>query len=218
MAMHLSPRRRAYRSDAGFTLVEVLISVVILGIITVPLAGAVIAYARNTDATTDRLVLSHDAQISAAYFARDVAAVGMRDYSANGAPFVASIQLNAAYNAGGKTCGDATKPAATVRFLSDDWTNVGGTWTASTDIVAYYLLPAGEVSKLHRMACTTTGSTDIVVAHYVNPSTVTVNCSSTCDAAAVPLRVSLSFTMTKSVTNPSPSAYSVTLVGQRRQS
>ena len=54
------------RRDAGFTLVELLITIVILGIITVPLSGVLIGFFRNADATSDRMALSHDAQISAA--------------------------------------------------------------------------------------------------------------------------------------------------------
>src|SRR4051794_31995731 len=117
---------RIRTAEGGFTLVELLIAIVIMGIITVPLANAVIGVLHNQSGTSDRMALSHDAQLSAGYFARDVASVGMRDYTkdpdAGGdLPFKASIQLSAAYNAGGKTCGTATTPASVVRFLSDDW-------------------------------------------------------------------------------------------------
>lgn len=209
--------------DDGYTLVELLVSIVILGIVMVPLTGVVIGYLRNVDATNNRMALSHDAQISAAYFAADVASVGMRDTAAtppagSTLPFLASIQLDAAYNAGGKTCGTSATPVAKVRFLSDDWDTSGATPAVGTDVVAYYLTtPVSGVSELHRMRCagSTSVASDVVLAHYVDPTTWSVTCASptTCDTAAVPRQVTISFTVTK----PSVGGYPVTLTGQRRQ-
>src|SRR5690349_3603139 len=113
-------------NDDGFTLVELLVAIVILAVITMPLAGAVIGVLRNQDATRDRLEVSHDGQLSASYFAQDVATVGLRDYTATpdatgNLAFKPSVQLGAAYNAGGVTCGNASTPVAVVRLLSDDW-------------------------------------------------------------------------------------------------
>jgi prepilin-type N-terminal cleavage/methylation domain-containing protein len=213
---HASPSR----PDAGFTLIEILIVVVILGVIMVPLGNAVIGFLKNTDVASDRLALSHDAQISAAYFARDVASLGIRDYtavpSAGGTvPFKQSVQIDAAYDAGGQTCG-ASGTTAKVRFLSDHWHNSGPTPTVTTDIIAYYLAVNGGVTALHRMKCSGTAVplSDVVIAHSVDvAASVNVICSSTCDAAAVPQQVTLSF----SVTKPSIGAYPIRLNGQRRQ-
>src|SRR5947209_1146463 len=103
--------RRSDDHDAGVTLIELMIAVVILAVITVPLGNVVIGFLKNTDATSDRLVLSHEAQVSTAYFAFDVSSVGLRDYSGGGVgnaiPFQPSIQLGAAYNASPKTCGSS---------------------------------------------------------------------------------------------------------------
>src|SRR5439155_24767300 len=108
------------RSDSGFTLIELLIAVVIIGIISIPLGNTMIGIIKNTDATQQRMALSHDAQISTAYFAQDIATLGTRDTTAPGSPLKPSVQLNAAYNAG-PTCGSASTPNATVRFLADDY-------------------------------------------------------------------------------------------------
>jgi prepilin-type N-terminal cleavage/methylation domain-containing protein len=200
--------------DAGFTLIELLLVIVILGVIIVPLANSVIGVLKNENAVSDRVMLSHDAQMSTAYFAQDVAATGLRDYSgqvANGTvPFKASFQLNAAYNTGGVNCGTAATPTAALRLLSDDWDASVTPPVQRTDVVAYYLVS----TDLHRMKCvaTTTATSDVVVAHDVS-ATPTVNCSAGCTATTVPQQLTLTFT----VTAPSADPYTITLTGQWRQ-
>jgi prepilin-type N-terminal cleavage/methylation domain-containing protein len=203
------------RSDAGFTLIELLIAVVILGVVAAPIANAVIVSIRNTDATSARLAVSHDAQQSSAFFAQDVAAVGLRDYSgavANGkVPYSPSIQLGAAYDGGGQVCGTVATPVAVLRLLSDDWDTSTPAATRRTAIVAYYLIG----TELHRLRClgSTTPVSDSVVAHNVDPATPAVTCSSACTDAAVPLWVKFTFTAVARNADP----YPITLFGQRRQ-
>ncbi|WP_436494771.1 PulJ/GspJ family protein [Actinokineospora sp. HUAS TT18] len=203
---------RMNRDEAGFTLVELLMAVVILSVITAPVAAMIISGFRNTTDSSNRMELSHDAQISATYFGHDVAGVGMRDYAAaagaGGVGFKPSIQLDAAYNAGGYVCGTAATPPAKIRLLSDRWDNTGATPTMSVDVVAYYL----SGTELHRIKCAG-GVTDIVVAHYVDPASLTVACGGTCTTAAVPQQVTLSFTVAK----PGADPYPISLNGQRRQ-
>jgi prepilin-type N-terminal cleavage/methylation domain-containing protein len=217
--MWLSARRPDDRHDSGFTLIELLIAIVVLGVITSALGNAVIGFVKNNGVTADRFALSHDAQISAAYLATDVASVGMRDYIAapdadGNVRFLPSIQLNAAYD-NGKTCGTPATPTAAVRFLSDDWDSAGPTPVLGTDVVAYYLKPTGTVSELHRIKCagSATPLSDAVLAHYVVPGTLVVLCSSDCAAAPVPQQVTVSF----SVSKPSVGTYLISLNGQRRQ-
>ncbi|WP_086853642.1 prepilin-type N-terminal cleavage/methylation domain-containing protein [Amycolatopsis kentuckyensis] len=202
------------RSDAGFTLIELLIVVVILGVVAAPIATAVIVSIKNTDATSARLAVSHDAQQSSAFFAQDVAAVGLRDYSgqvANGqVPYSPSIQLGAAHDSGGQVCGTAATPVSLVRLLSDDWDTSTPAATRRTAIVAYYL--AG--TELHRLRCLDSAAvSDSVVAHNVDPGTPAVTCSSACTDKAVPLWVKFTFTAVAHNADP----YPITLFGQRRQ-
>jgi prepilin-type N-terminal cleavage/methylation domain-containing protein len=210
---------RAARGDAGFTLIELLLVVAITSVVVIPLGDALILYFRNTDATSARMTLSHDAQISAAYLARDVAGVGLRDLATAGTggtiPFKSSIQLDAAFDAGGQVCGTSATPTAKVRLLADDWDTSTTPATGTTRIVAYYLAPAGTTSELHRLLCAGGTTTDIAVAHNVDPSTFTVSCASptTCGGTSVPQTVTLAF----SVTLPGADPYSITLTGHRRQ-
>ena len=51
------------------------------GIIIMPLGDAMIGFIRNTDATTRRMIESHDIQIATAYFAQDIQNLGVRDWS-----------------------------------------------------------------------------------------------------------------------------------------
>lgn len=207
---------RRPRDDAGFTLIELLIVIALLGVVAAPLAAVVMTSIRSTDETSARLVLSHDAQQSAAFFAQDVAAFGLRDYSgqvANGTvPFFPSLQLDAAYDAGGHTCGTAATPVSLLRLLSDDWDSSGASPVRRTAVVAYYLTPSGE---LHRMKCvgTPVPDSDAVIAHNAVPATAVVTCSSSCTATPVPQQVKLAFTVTTESADP----YAITLEGQRRQ-
>ncbi|MFJ9783058.1 prepilin-type N-terminal cleavage/methylation domain-containing protein [Amycolatopsis sp. NPDC101161] len=203
------------RPDAGFTLVELLIVVVLLGVVVAPAATAVVTSIRTSDATSARLELSHDAQQSAAFFAQDVAMTGLRDYSgqiANGAvPFSPSVQLDAAYDAGGQVCGTAATPVSALRLLSDDWDTSTPAATRRTAVVAYYLTG----TELHRLRCLASAVVgDSVVAHHVQAGSLAVTCASTCTAADVPLWVRLAFTAASDRADP----YPVTLFGQRRQS
>jgi prepilin-type N-terminal cleavage/methylation domain-containing protein len=210
--------RRAH-TDAGFTLVELLVAIAILAVITVPLANVVIGAFRNTTNTSDRLELSHDAQISSSYFGRDVAEVGLRDWAnvnADAVPFKQSVQLGAAYNAGGYICGSAATPAAPVRLLSDAWDPAISMQAASTNVVAYYLKPIDATAgELHRIKClgpATTG-VDLVLAHNVKLGSLVVTCSSACEGVPVPGKISVTFKVTKA----SVGDYPITLNGQRRQ-
>lgn len=59
-------------NDEGFTLVELLIVIVIMGVIVPALGAAVFSVLQNSNATTQRMVQSHDGEIATAFFANDV--------------------------------------------------------------------------------------------------------------------------------------------------
>ena len=60
------------RSDDGFTLPELMVAVVILGIIAGAITGAIITGLKVTDGTAERVKESTDAQLASAYFAGDM--------------------------------------------------------------------------------------------------------------------------------------------------
>jgi prepilin-type N-terminal cleavage/methylation domain-containing protein len=213
-------RRGQLRDDSGFTLVELLVSIVILGAIMAPLTGVVIGFFKNSAATQARLNESHDAQITAAYFAQDVQALGVRDYDVTGTayyPLLQSVEPGVAPDAGLYPCGDVGSPAAIVRLAWDEFSS--SALTAHTRVHVAYVL---EGTELHRLLCDASAAptTDDVVAHNITAASVTcltasggTGCTGT--GTDVPTAVSLHLT----IRDPkSPADYAITLTGQRRQS
>jgi prepilin-type N-terminal cleavage/methylation domain-containing protein len=205
--------------DAGMTLTETLITIVIMSIIILPLSNAAIDLIRVTDDTQKRLDESHDAQIPAAFFAQDVQSLGVHDWSAYPYALKQSVELNAPAASGLYPCGDASLPNAVVRLAWDDPT--ASTGAPQVDVAAYVVEsgPDGEI-QLHRLTCV--GSTavtgDVVVAHYLadtNPLVVTREDPSVCTSAAVPQSVTMNVAIHE--TGDPDATLIVTLTGQRRQ-
>jgi prepilin-type N-terminal cleavage/methylation domain-containing protein len=208
---------RRLRDTSGFTLVELLITMVVLGIIVGPLAGAMIVYLRNTGAVAQRLGESHDAQIAAAYFAQDVQSVGVRDWTAYPYPLKQSVERNVAATGGLYPCGAAGTPTALLRLAWDDPTSATDRRTV---VVSYVQQTVDGEQQLRRITCAGSAAPDVVVlVHNVDTATaVSVTCSTTCEGTAtvpVPATITLAF----GVKDPADTgaALSVTLTGQRRQ-
>lgn len=206
------------RDDRGFTLIELLIAIVILGIIAVPLSNVLIGFLHNTDATSARFAESHDAQISAAYFAGDVASLGVRDWSGavTPPPLTQSVELDAAATGGLFPCGTASTPDAVLRLAWDDFSS--GPAAASTQTrVAYVIQTVAGETQLHRLTCagSATVSSDLVLAHELVSATAA--CSSSCTAGGANLPQTISLTLTMHDPRSTSANYVVVLNGQRRQ-
>lgn len=204
------------KGSDGFTLIEVIIVVVILGIITVPVTGVVIAFLRNTDATNAELSESRDAQITAAYWAQDVASVGRRS-TTDPYPFTQSVELGPAYNVGLSPCGVVGTPNALVRLSWDDY---AGPTTPVLVRVAYVVVATSGRSELHRIRCNGSAvpASDVALARDLDPATPpTVVCSTTCTASG---SLPATATLTLALKDPknAQGSYVVTYTGQRRQS
>jgi len=213
---------RLRRDETGFTLIELLIAIVILGIIAVPLGNTMIGYLHNTDATAGRFTESHDIQIATAYFAEDVASIGVRDFTSTSAPFLQSVEQNVPVAGGKYPCGAAGTPDAMVRFAWTDFPT-GPSTTPPQKRVAYVIEGSAAPWSLHRITCSdsaspTTPTSDIVVVHDLASATAaSVACTpSPCSSTTPPKRIDLSLSVHDTASSSTPN-YTATLSGQRRQ-
>ncbi|MGV8848146.1 MAG: PulJ/GspJ family protein [Propionibacteriaceae bacterium] len=207
---------RLRRGADGFTLVELLVAIVILGIISVPLGNVLIGYFRNTDATTARLIESHDAQISSAYWAQDVASIGTRSTTPPN-PLNQSVWTGAS--------SPYLCPTAGTRIVSLAWDDFTSAGTRTVIQVVYVVQTVSGHTELHRVRCQGTAAvvSDVTLAHDLDPSTPpTVACpgTSVVNCAGAGSDVPRSVTLTLTIKDPKNlgAAYVVRLTGQRRQS
>ena len=204
---------RPARSDAGFTLPELIIVVLIIGVITVPLGNFLISYFVNTNTTAGRMSESHDEQIMASYFSQDVAAAGTRNSTGVLQPYAWTKPFP------GGSCGSSVQSANQVLLLqSDDVQYVGGAATTIIDSVAYVIATSASGERqLHRLFCTGAGGSlsqrsDIVVAHNLNPAQDPA-CVGAC--AGTPATIDMSVAVKNRSGSGDP--YAFTVSGTRRQ-
>jgi prepilin-type N-terminal cleavage/methylation domain-containing protein len=213
--------RRIEDDDAGFTLIELIITIFMLGVVIAPLTAIVILQLKNTDTTSARMSESHDAQLATSYFAQDVQSMGVRGaYTSTAEPsFVQSVETNAPVGGGLYPCGTAGTPDAVVRLAWDDYDDA--TLTSRTQKRIAYVV---DGSKLHRIECAASAAviSDVTIAHnLVNPFAL-VSCTSaagtamSCTGSTPPAAVSMTLTI-QDPDSGSATPYEVTLTGQRRQ-
>jgi prepilin-type N-terminal cleavage/methylation domain-containing protein len=219
----IRPRRRratsqARHSDNGFTLIELLMTVVIIGVITIPLGNLVISYFLNTANTQARLGGSHDEQIAAAYFAQDVASMGSHATATSTGIWVTPYS-------GAPGCGNVAGVSRVLVLASDDYSAAAapfnGTAVPQVTYVAYVAKPAGTLYELHRVRCAgpgATGGIDTTVMHNLTAVPVTPLCdAATCSAATTyPAKVTIQTVVKDS--SATGGTLPVDLSGLRRQS
>lgn len=130
------------RGDAGFSLVELLVAVSLLGILLASVAGVSLVAMRTAASAETRLDDSNDLVRAATYFGDDVQ--GAQTVSVGTTP----------------RCG--TDPSVVVEFLGQDFTD-DSTFTTVTTVVSYVrrtvALPGGIRRELHRLTCSTPAGT-----------------------------------------------------------
>jgi prepilin-type N-terminal cleavage/methylation domain-containing protein len=213
---------RRPRSDDGFTLVELVVCVAIVGIIVTGLAGVVLAYMKNTVDTEARLTESHDVQFTAAYWQRDVASIGVRSSTYNATTHSFPLLQSVAKSGSLASCslGGGT-PVVTLAW--SEYQSLDSQGTPKTVTVTYVARVDGTVYTLSRVRCTGTSvDSEVEVAHNLHAvptvACVTPSSGTSCNGVAtdVPTLVTLSMDV-RDPEGQGTASYTATLTGERRQ-
>lgn len=213
--MSVNDRYVRSRDDRGFTLMELMMTVAIMGVVAAALSGIMISYFKTTVDTRSRFTESLDVQFAAAYWQRDVASIGVRTYDAGTKTFPLQQSVNV-------TPGCSLPSGTTVVTLAwseYDPSNLDSTAVPPLVTVSYVAEPDGSGYNLVRRRCSgsTVDSTD-EVAHSLR-SVPTVSCDVACNGAGanVPRLVNLDLAVLDPEGDGS-TAFAATLAGERRQS
>ncbi|MGD0638927.1 MAG: type II secretion system protein, partial [Nitrososphaerales archaeon] len=153
--------RSETKSDAGFTLVELLIVTAVIPVIVGALAAGLLAVFSLQSSAASRLGDTSDAQVVSASFSPDVQEA--QEITLSPSP----------------VCGAGT----TNQVLGLEWGLVQATGNYN-DVVAYVVVPSGKTYNLVRQLCVTNGAstteTDTILSYDVpaNLSPPTVTCTS----------------------------------------
>lgn len=211
--MSVTPHPRDPRDDSGFTLMELMMTIAIVGFVIAGLTGIVISYFKTTVDTQARLTESHDVQFVAAYWQRDVASIGVRTFDAGTKtfPLQQSVDVTPA----------CALPSGTVvaTLAWSEYTSLDSTATPGLVTVSYVAQADGGGYDLVRRRCSgATIDSTTEVAHSLN-ALPTKTCDVACTGAGanVPSVVNLNLSVLDPDGNGT-TAYTATLAGERRQS
>jgi prepilin-type N-terminal cleavage/methylation domain-containing protein len=164
------------RGESGFTLVELLIAVVILGIIAGVVTTTFVVLTRTSQQTQDRLNQSRGPKFASVYWMPDVAS-------------------SDAVNPVGVRCGTTGTPIVTFRWADDR--------AAQDQVATWATIPRSSSIDLVRMQCSA-GSLGVparttVIAPDVAPAGIQVRCDAgtgltSCSSPMTPRRVVLDVT------------------------
>jgi prepilin-type N-terminal cleavage/methylation domain-containing protein len=215
-------RLKAIRRDDGFTLVELVVTVAILGIIVAVLCGVVLQYLKTSGTTSARLTESTDQQFVSAYWQADVSSLGRRAYDAsNSSNPLSSQQSVFVGSAGPNGCGSGVGSFVAVTFAWTEFEANGpdNAWDSTTHEVAYVTFdppPSGAPFVLKRVRCRNgVAGQPLNVAHNLTRRPE-ITCDTACSAATPPNRVTMKITV-KDPTQPNSPGYTTTVTADRRQ-
>lgn len=213
--------------DDGFTLIELVVTVAIVGFVVVALTGVVLGYLKTTVSTQARMTESHDIQFASAYWQRDVGSIGVRSTTYDNDPAVHSFPLQQSVAANpvtgvavGCTLPSGPDVAAVVTL---GWTeyDVADPDHPAKVTVTYLAKGSGNHYSLLRVRCTgSTQDSSVTVADNLvaKPSVTCSGKVAGCNAggAGVPMVVTMTLTA-DDPDNKDAATYTATLTGQRRQ-
>lgn len=213
------------REDEGFTLLELIMAIVIMGIITLPLGNFILQYFTNFQQTQTRFSDSHDVQIATAYFGQDVSNIGFRNGTTTLQQSIWVVNGSVPFPAA-PYCGSASGTPLTL-MKWDDWAYNSTTNTATSTSHSAAYVYVTSTKTLNRVYCDSgaTVSASSVLAHNIvypdsaNASPVfctdAAGANTPCDAATPPPIVKLKLSI-QGKTDPAIDRSTI-LTGQRRQ-
>jgi prepilin-type N-terminal cleavage/methylation domain-containing protein len=175
--------------DDGFTLPELLVSMLILTLVITVVANCFVLGLRTTDSATKSFAHSRDTRSFSSFFATDVESAKTVESTAQ--------------------CGGSLGGA---HVLSFKWLDQKEDGSTTPNSVSYFVQTSGSETQLVRRACAGGGPVAVVVAHELQAGTpMTVKCDgSTCPASSSPAQVTATLTATD--------GYSFSIAGRRRTS
>lgn len=225
--MNWRERFRRRNADEGFTLIELVVTVAIVGFVVTALTGIVISYLKTTVSTQSRLTESHDVQFAAAYWQRDVASVGVRSTTYNDDPSVHSyplLQSVAANPVSGIAVGCALPSGADIaKVVTLAWSQFSASDPSNPQTVTVTYLAKGTAQpySLMRVRCTggTVDSTVTVADNLVGKPVVACSGSASgCNGSGANVPSVVTMTLTANdPSNAGAASYSAKLTGERRQ-
>jgi len=210
-------RGRRTPDEHGFTLIELILSVAILGIVSAALLEIVFQYVKTTSDTSARLNESTDEQFVSTYWQDDVSSLGRRSLSLATGTFSTdqSVFVGSAGPGGcGSSVGSVVVAFAWNEFQTD--ITVPDPWDSQPQGVAYVTVPNGSRFLLQRIRCKDgVAGAPLTVAHNLTAAP-TIACDTSCGSTTPPNRVSMTFTV-KDAANAASPGYTTTVSADRRQ-
>jgi prepilin-type N-terminal cleavage/methylation domain-containing protein len=183
-------RYRRKRREGGFTLIEMMMAMAIMGIIVIPMTATVFIGLRTTDETSTRLAGSNDAQLLSVWLPADVQSTGNQS-----GDVVASPTAN-------------TECSGVSNLLRLKWRETQGS-TTNTYVAAYAMgSVSGGVRTLKRYFCVNGGT---ATTHLVGR-----NLSGSVDGSVSVSGTKVSMTLTQATAPHDPTAYTFTVSANRR--